>query len=414
MSDVKVKKPDNTWQSIKGDTGPAASLLVTTKGDLLTYSTVPTRFGIGSDGKVLGADASQATGNKWTTTAPNSVANDNNIARFDGTTGLPVPVQDSKLLITDDGAIQSTPTGGDARGSKAVDLQVQRTNSFQVASGAASVVGGGTDNGASGANSVVVGGTQNSASGARSSALSGKLNASSGTESAIAGGNSNVASAQSSFVGAGSSNSSTATNSSVLGGSSNSASAQSSAILGGVNNTASGAASSVLGGDTNTASAANSVACGKQAKADKTGQAAHASGMFGSVGDAQKSVLIWRNATTNATPTELFLDGAALRATVPLNTTWGGEVFVVARSDAGVCAVWRVDFGIQNNANTVSLVAAVITTVIADGTGATWGVAGGVVVSADSTNKSLKILITGAAVTNIRWVATAYFAEVSY
>jgi hypothetical protein len=62
----------------------------------------------------------------------------------------------------------------------------------------------------------------------------------------------------------------------------------------------------------------------------------------------------------------------------------------------------------------VTLVAAVTTTVLADGTGATWGVAGSVVASADNVNKSLKIAVTGAALTNIRWVAHARLVEVNF
>jgi hypothetical protein len=39
--------------------------LVTTKGDLVTYSTTPVRQGVGSDGQVLTADSTQANGIKW-------------------------------------------------------------------------------------------------------------------------------------------------------------------------------------------------------------------------------------------------------------------------------------------------------------------------------------------------------------
>jgi hypothetical protein len=38
---------------------------VTTKGDIFTYSAVPTRLPVGSNGLVLGADSTQATGLKW-------------------------------------------------------------------------------------------------------------------------------------------------------------------------------------------------------------------------------------------------------------------------------------------------------------------------------------------------------------
>jgi hypothetical protein len=40
-------------------------LKITTKGDLLTYSTAATRLGVGTDGQVLEVDSSEATGIKW-------------------------------------------------------------------------------------------------------------------------------------------------------------------------------------------------------------------------------------------------------------------------------------------------------------------------------------------------------------
>ena len=43
----------------------AAMGIVTTKGDLLGYSTVPARLGVGSNDDVLTADSGEATGMKW-------------------------------------------------------------------------------------------------------------------------------------------------------------------------------------------------------------------------------------------------------------------------------------------------------------------------------------------------------------
>ena len=42
---------------------------VTTKGDVFTFSTVPTRLGVGANGTVLTADSAESTGLKWATPA---------------------------------------------------------------------------------------------------------------------------------------------------------------------------------------------------------------------------------------------------------------------------------------------------------------------------------------------------------
>jgi hypothetical protein len=42
---------------------------VTTKGDVFTFSTIPTRLGVGANGTVLTADSAEATGLKWATPA---------------------------------------------------------------------------------------------------------------------------------------------------------------------------------------------------------------------------------------------------------------------------------------------------------------------------------------------------------
>ena len=62
-------------------------------------------------------------------------------------------------------AVQSTTSGGNARGANATDLQIIRSSNSQVASGDFSVVGGGERNTASGDHSVVSGGMANRATG---------------------------------------------------------------------------------------------------------------------------------------------------------------------------------------------------------------------------------------------------------
>lgn len=69
---------DSTLNYLKYDNGSAivpidSGRLLTTKGDLLTFSTVPARQGVGADGTFLQADSSQTNGLKWAATAPSFV-----------------------------------------------------------------------------------------------------------------------------------------------------------------------------------------------------------------------------------------------------------------------------------------------------------------------------------------------------
>jgi len=47
-------------------TSGSATSVMTTKGDLATYSTTRVRIGIGNDSDIFVADAGETTGNKWT------------------------------------------------------------------------------------------------------------------------------------------------------------------------------------------------------------------------------------------------------------------------------------------------------------------------------------------------------------
>lgn len=173
-----------------------------------------------------------------------------------------------------------TATGGNARGTNAVDLQISRTLNTQVAGGQSSVISGGANNRISsgysfstigggsgnvinsfhtflsglnnsslGDFSVAIGNTN--ASNGYASVAFGSGNTSSGSRSTISGGDTNTASSNYSTVSGGQSNTaSTNTHATVVGGSSNTASGQYS-IAGGLGNTASGQYSISIGGFNN-------------------------------------------------------------------------------------------------------------------------------------------------------------------
>jgi len=90
-------------------------------------------------------------------------------------------------------ATTSTTAGGNARGSYAVDLQMQRGGATKVASATNSFVGGGYDNVVSGGYGSIIGGYSNTASGTASNAA-GQSNTASGTFGSVLGGYSNTAS----------------------------------------------------------------------------------------------------------------------------------------------------------------------------------------------------------------------------
>ncbi len=431
---------------------PRISVANTLGSVLAGDGTNTTAVAAGTDGTLIAADSTAGNGISWKHSLPiTGDANlaDNRLPRLDGATGKPIPMQSSKMTLTDNGALQSDGSGGNARGTDAVDLQVNRTGAAQVASGTRSVICGGEKNTASSTDSIVVGGDSNVAStGSRATIVGGQGNNATGTESFIGAGQNNVASnnqagvcagdtntasGDESFVGGGNSNTANALDSCVTGGSGNQATASYAAIGGGGANQASGSKSTVPGGQTNVASGESSTVGGGQqnttsgkysvvpggldAVASNFAQLCHASGRFSTAGDNQAVELIWRRATTDATANqEMFLDGvtAAERALIPNNTSWAFNIILVGRSSAGVEAMWTAVGLIHNNAGTTAMTCAATVTSICDGTGATWGVAANFVVSADNVNDALHLDVTGAGATNIRWCATARIVQLTY
>lgn len=146
------------------------------------------------------------------------------------------------------------------------------------------------------------------------------------------------------------------------------------------------------------------------------GKIAFAIGSFVAAGDAQKGVFILRRLTTNTTPTLLSTNGAAAgnnnQIILPNNSAYAFTGIVVARQQASggtASAAWKIEGLIrrEGSAGTTTLVAS---TVLAISNLPLWTLA----LSADTTNGGLAITATGAAATNIRWVATVQTSEVTY
>jgi hypothetical protein len=146
-----------------------------------------------------------------------------------------------------------TTTGGNKRGTKAVDWQQSRTGVSMVASGNFSTIGGGQSNIASTTNCAVAGGSTNTASASAATVGGGSSNSAQSTNSTVCGGGSNTINTGLSY-------------STIAGGTGNLISVNGlyAAIGGGNTNTASGQAAAIAGGDNNTASGLNSAVFGGQ------------------------------------------------------------------------------------------------------------------------------------------------------
>jgi hypothetical protein len=169
---------------------------------------------------------------------------------------------------------------------------------------------------------------------------------------------------------------------------------------------------SVAIGSGSATSAANGFAVGAGSLASTIGQKAFANGSFGGSGDAQTSLYVARNITTDATLTELFLDGSATQLVMPNNSVFTFDILVAARrTDAtGGGAAYRF-VGVarkDTTAGSVTFIGTPSKTVIGE-TNAAWDAA----VSVDTTSGAFRVRVTGEAAKTIRWVATIQTTEVT-
>lgn len=277
-----------------------------------------------------------------------------------------------------------TNAGGNQRGDNSIDFSYSRTASTRVASGAGSF-NGGTESTAAGQHAFAWNGA---ASGTRSIAMGGPACNASNT-SAIALGPSMTASGQSALA------------------------------AGGEGNVASAFLGTAVGGYGNTTSGSFGWSYGYTAVASLYGQVAHSSGRFASNGDCQSARMEMRAATTNATPTNLFLDGSSARLVVPANSSGCAMITVVARTaTAGAeTMTWRRRVNWQRGV-AVGTVTVDVETVGTDRgyTGGAWGAgpAWTLAITADTTNGAINIIGTGVAATNIRWAASVDWIETTF
>jgi len=125
-------------------------------------------------------------------------------------TNIPLVLQPKGTGALQAQQTDSTATGGNARGTNAVDWQTSRGNASSVASGANSFIGSGYSNTSSGAISTTSGGQFNLSAGTLSTISGGYANTASGVYAFIGGGSTNTAAGIYNFIGGGFTNSGTA------------------------------------------------------------------------------------------------------------------------------------------------------------------------------------------------------------
>jgi hypothetical protein len=258
-----------------------------------------------------------------------------------------------------------TAAGGNKRGLRAIDFQLNRGAASQVASGSSSAILYGISCTASGAESLA-GGNNCSASASQSISLGASATASGNNSVAI--GNAVMASGQ----------------------------------------------NSVAFGSQSQATGVNSVVIGDYALADRTGMYAFASGPFATRGDCQQERYIQRRQTTDATQTELSTNGAApaaaTRIAIATDSTYAFSALITARrTDAdNESAGYKIEGVIDNNAGTTAFVGTPTVTVLSEDTAA-WDV----VAEADNTNDALVFKVTGEAAKTIRWGASIMLMKIT-
>ena len=162
----------------------------------------------------------------------------------------------------------------------------------------------------------------------------------------------------------------------------------------------------------------NSMALGNQALSDVSGKLAYSGEKFAATGDSQLGICVLRQQTADATATAMVTVAYNMSAStlnqviLPNNSAYAFHGTIVARQQASqgtASAAWKIEGLIRREGSAGTTVLVNSATTVLDNT-PSWGMA----LTADTTNGGLKIAVTGAASTNIRWVANISTSEVTY
>jgi len=346
------------------------------------------------------------------TTSPNNTVYVDSLTAAGSTTNVDVAIvpKGSGAFMLD--IPDNTATGGNKRGTNAVDLQTSRNANDQVASGNNSFVAG-QNNRAAGSNSVTIG-TSCAATGSNSVTIGTSCTAS-GQESLALGRSSTSSNFQSLVLGAYCT-----------------ASGQESLALGNFS-LSSGTYSHTLG-RLLTASAPQSTAIGHSCTANAnnsfaTGVSSHVFGVWGRLsysgrqigtsGDCQKSTFILGERTTNNTAKTLITGagvgggtaGSDNQVILSNQSAYRFKGTIIGKQSGSTnTSAWDVDGLIVRGANAAATTLIVSNVNVVDNT-PTFGTP---TLAADTTNGGLQIQVTGAAATNIQWTAVIETTEVIY
>jgi len=308
----------------------------------------------------------------------------------------------------------SATSGGNKRGIYATDLQKQRNQSFEVASGSNSTIGGGSGNTASGNHAVVAGGQGNNAGNSHATIAGGYINSVGGAYATIAGGYNNLANGSYAVLAGGTNNASGNSHTAVGGGSSNNASVAYATIGGGLGNSAAGYGATIAGGTNNYAGQTyTTIPGGYGARTWNHGQYAYASHFFANYGDGQHFQYVLYGTSVNGSAVVLTTNCANYAT----DSTSIPSLFVPGQDMAAILTVQVIGFDDSSNCSH-SLTKLVVrklainnfneellinTTIGTDGTGA------GAVAFAINTNAYPEhvLTVTGSSngSDNTRWVA---------
>ena len=264
-------------------------------------------------------------------------------------------------------------------------------------------LGGGYDNTVSKNYSTLAGGRSCSVSGFTSFVGGGYNNQATNNYGVVCGGYSNQATGTyQAFVGGGKENLASNSYATVCAGKNNTSSGGYSFVGGGEYNQTTASYSAVVGGRYNEARKDYSSVVGLYGKASYYGEAVQASGRFAATGDAQRSMVVLRNTTADATTTSLYLDGSSQKQVVSANTSIVFTALVIGHTDGGSASgAYKLEGAVRRpGTGTPVLVGSVTKTVLGEDSA---GFDANAVI--DASTGALDIQVNGTAATNMKWVA---------